>query len=84
MTEQEFYQCIELTPFQGREPVIRGTNIRVVHIIDDFAKGMTFEEVLKEHHQLTQKHLQDVFIYTQTVFKELETARLIGLLGWWT
>lgn len=84
MTEAELYQYIELTPFKGREPVFRGTTIRVIHIIDDLAKGMTFEEILKEHPKLNQKHLQAAFVYTQTVFKELETGRLMGVLGWLT
>ena len=79
MTEQEIHQYIEMTPFRGREPVFRGTNIRVTHIIDDFAKGMNFDEVLKEHPKLTNKHLQAAFVYCQVAIKEADLARLFIL-----
>jgi uncharacterized protein (DUF433 family) len=77
MNEQETYQYIEMTPFRGREPVFRGTNIRVSDIIDDLAKGMTTEEILKVHGELTPKHLQATFVYAQTAIRDLERLRLL-------
>lgn len=76
MTEQEIYQYIEMTPFRGREPIFRGTNIQVMHIIEDFATGMDFDEVLKQHPLLTRKHLQAAFGLCRMVFKENDALRL--------
>ncbi len=70
MTEQEIHHYIEMNPFRGHEPVFRGTNITVVHIIDDFAKGMNFDDVFKGHPQLTAEHWQAAFIYCQISIKE--------------
>ena len=81
MTEQEIYQYIEMTPFRGREPVFRNTKIRVVHVIEDFAKGMNFDEVLKEHPQLTPKHLQAAFVYCRAAIKESDLARIFLSFG---
>ncbi|HEX8249714.1 MAG TPA: DUF433 domain-containing protein [Pyrinomonadaceae bacterium] len=76
MNEQEIYQYIEMTPFRGRKPVFRGTNITVEHVIDDLAKGLTVEEILKEHEALTAKHIQAVFVYVQAQMREWEILRL--------
>lgn len=76
MTEQDLYQFIEMTPFRGREPVFRGTKITVRHIIDDFAKGMNFDDVLNEHPELTTKHLQAAFVYCRLALKEVELRRV--------
>lgn len=80
MTEQEIHQYIEMTPFRGRKPVFRGAKITVEHIIDDLAKGMTVEEILKEHTSLTPKHMQAVFVYVQSVIRDFERLRLAYLL----
>ena len=77
MTEREIHQYIEMNPFRGNEPVFWKTNIAVSHIIDDFAKGMNFEEVLKEHPQLTAKHLQAAFVYCKIALRENEVRRII-------
>lgn len=79
MTEQEIYQYVDMTPYRGYEPVFRGTKILVTHIIDDFAKGMNFDEVLKEHPQLSTKHLQAAFVYCQIMIKENDLARKLLL-----
>lgn len=81
MNEQEIYQYIEMTPFRGRKPVFRGTNITVEHIIDDLAKGLTVENILKEHEALTTKHIQAVFVYVQAQMRELEILRLAYAAG---
>lgn len=81
MNEQEIYQYIEMTPFRGRKPVFRGTNITVEHIIDDLAKGLTVENILKEHEALTPKHIQAVFVYVQAQMRELEILRLAYAAG---
>ena len=79
MTGQEMQQYIEFNPLRGREPIFRETNVTVSHIVDDFAKGMTFDEVLKEHPQLTTKHLQATFAFCRTAIKEADLARLTFL-----
>lgn len=76
MTEQEIHQYIEMTPFRGQKPVFRGTNIKVEHVIDDLAKGMSTEEILQEHDALTPKHVQAVFVYIQTVIRDFEKLRV--------
>ena len=63
----EVYQYIEVSPTKGRESVFWGTRIRPEHIIDDFAKGMTPDEILKEHPQLTLKHLEAAIVYQQSM-----------------
>ena len=80
MTDYEIHQYIEMTPFRGHEPVFRGTAIEVKHIIDDFAKGLNFDEVLKEHPQLTTKHLQAAFVFCQIMLKENDLARILLLI----
>jgi len=81
MNEQEIHQYIEMTPFRGQKPVFRGTNITVEHIIEDLAKGMSAEEILKEHKSLTPKHLQALFIYVQAKMRELEILRLAHVIS---
>lgn len=80
MTEQEIYQYIEMTPFRGREPIFRNTNIAVAHIIDDFAKGLKHDEILKHHPQLSDKHLQAAFVFCQIAIKEADLARILLLI----
>ena len=81
MTEQEIHQYIEMTPFKGREPVFRNTNITVAHLISDFAEGLKEDEILKQHSQLTEKHIQATFVFCQTAIKELDMARVLLLFG---
>lgn len=76
MTDQEIYPFIEMTPFRGREPIFRGTKITVKHIIDDLAKGMSVEEILAEHKELNQNHIQACFVYMKSQFEEVEDFRL--------
>ena len=80
MNEQEMEQYIELNPFRGNEPIFRGTKITVNHIINDLANGMNFNEILKQHSQLSHKHLQAVFVYCKIAVKENETRRVFGNL----
>jgi uncharacterized protein (DUF433 family) len=89
MNEEEINQYIDVTPLRGYKPVFRGTNITVEHIIDDLAKGLAVEEILKEHKALTPKHIQAVFVYVQTVMREWEILRLAysvsgnrGIMPW--
>lgn len=76
MTEQEIYQYIEMTPFRGRKPVFKSTKITVEHIVDDLANGMSVEEILAEHKDLTPKHIQAAFVFCRTAIKEADTLRL--------
>jgi len=81
MTEQELYQYIEMTPFRGREPIFRNTKITVKHIIDDFAKGMSAEEILSEHKELSKNHLHACFVYMKNQLEEFEQLRLYAGAG---
>jgi uncharacterized protein (DUF433 family) len=81
MTEQEIYQYIEMTPFRGHEPVFRNTNITVAHIIDDFAKGLKETEILKQHSELSEKHIQAAFVFCQIAIKEADLAKILLEFG---
>ncbi|WP_437756139.1 DUF433 domain-containing protein [Sorangium sp. So ce1389] len=39
------------------KPVIRGTRITVEHILEELAGGMTFDDLLAAHPQLTREDL---------------------------
>lgn len=82
MTEEQLHIYIEFYPLKGREPVFRNTNIRVLHIIDDFAKGMTFEEVLAEHKELTKEHIQACFVYIKSKMGEMDNLPLYIATGY--
>jgi len=81
MDEQEIHQYIEMNPFRGKEPIFRGTNITVKHIIDDFSKGMSAEEILSEHKALTQNHLQACFVFIKNQLEEYEQLRVYSITG---
>ena len=76
MKDEEIHQYIEMTPFKGSEPVFRDTNIRVAHIIDDFANGLKETEILKQHSQLSEKHIQAAFVFCRVTLKENDLARV--------
>jgi uncharacterized protein (DUF433 family) len=71
---------IDLNPYRGGEPIYLHTKIRVSHIIDDLAKGMSFEEILKEHKELTYEHLQATFIYLQQILKDHNVWKVMALI----
>ena len=82
MTEQEIiYQYIEMTPFRGHEPIFRGTTIRVKHIVDDLAKGMSIDEILSEHKPLNKDHIQACFVYIKHALEEAEDLRIYAATG---
>jgi len=81
MKDDEIHQFIEMTPLRGTEPVFRGTNIEVAHIINDFAEGMKEEEILKQHPQLNEKHVQAAFVFCRVALKENDMARLFIAFG---
>jgi uncharacterized protein (DUF433 family) len=64
MTIEEVYQYIEVTPFNGG-PSVWGTRITPEHIIDDFAKGMSVDSVLKEHPELSAEHIEAAFMFSK-------------------
>lgn len=76
MTDDEIYQYIEMTPFRGREPVFRGTEIEVKHVVDAFADGLKEQEILKQHPTLTEKHIQAAFVFCRIALRENDLARL--------
>lgn len=40
------------------KPIIQGTRIPVQYILELIAEGISFEEIIKEHPQLTQEDLR--------------------------
>ena len=76
MTDDEIYQYIEMTPFRGREPVFRGTQIEVMPVINAFADGLKEQEILKQHPKLTEKHIQAAFVFCRIALRENDLARL--------
>lgn len=81
MTEREIHQYIEMNPIRGTDPVFRGTVIAVKHVIDDFAKGMSAEEILSEHNELNKKHLQACFVFVKIQLEEHEQLRVYAITG---
>jgi uncharacterized protein (DUF433 family) len=81
VTSDEIHQLIEMTPFRGREPVFRVTNVEVRHIINDFADGMKEAETPKEHPQLSEKHIQATFVFFRVALDENDPARLYIAFG---
>jgi uncharacterized protein (DUF433 family) len=79
MTIDEIYEYIEVTPFNGGDPVFWGTRITPEHILKDLSKGMSTEEVLKEHPQLTAKHIEAAFVYRNNFPTDKEL--LFGIIG---
>jgi len=77
MKDEEIHQYIEMTPLKGNEPVFRGTNIRVSHIIDDFANGLKEDVVLKQHPQLSERHIQAAFVFCRVALKENDLSRVL-------
>lgn len=84
MTEQDLYQYIDFTPFKGREPVFWGTKIRITHVLDDFCNGLKHDEILKQHSELTEKHLEALFVFCRASLKENDILRVAGILGFIT
>ncbi|KYF94570.1 DUF433 domain-containing protein [Sorangium sp. So ce388] len=41
------------------KPVIRGTRITVEHILEELGGGMTFDDLLSAHPQLTQEDIDE-------------------------
>jgi uncharacterized protein (DUF433 family) len=78
MTGAEVFEYVEMNPFRGGEPVFRGTKIRVSHLLGGLADGMNFEQILNEHKQLTQRHLQAAFAIAEAAFREADLWRLIA------
>jgi uncharacterized protein (DUF433 family) len=74
------YRYIEVNPSKGRKSVFWGTRITPEHIIDDFAKGMTPEQILAEHPQLTIRLLEAAVVYRQTI--PTDDERLILAASW--
>jgi uncharacterized protein (DUF433 family) len=84
ISEQQLHQYIEFTPLKGQEPVFRGTNIRVSHVLDDFCSGMKAEDILKQHPKLNQQHLQALFVFCRAMLKENDALRVTSLIGLYT
>jgi len=65
MTVDEVYRYIDVTPFGRRPAVFWGTNITPEHVVDDFAKGMGTDAILKAHPQLSADHIEAAFTYVR-------------------
>jgi uncharacterized protein (DUF433 family) len=82
--DQELHQFIDFTPFKGVEPVFRGTNIRVTHVLDDFCDGLKHEDILKQHPKLTEKHIEALFVFCRASLKENDYLRVANIIGMMT
>ena len=80
MTPDDVYRYIEVNPEKGRKSVFWGTGITPEHIIDDCAKGMTPDEILSEHPQLTIAHLEAAVVYRSTF--PTDTENLLFPAAW--
>ena len=76
MTDDEIHEFIDMTPLRGNEPVFRGTDIEVRHIINDFAEGLKEKAILKQHPQLNEEHIQAAFVFCRIALKENDISRL--------
>jgi uncharacterized protein (DUF433 family) len=62
------------------EAIYCGTKLSVNHIIDDLAKGMSFDEILNQHKQLSKMRLQATFAYIKIVMRNSERNKVFSLI----
>ena len=66
--EEELLKRIVVDPkVMVGKPVIRGTRISVEQILRLLAKGLTFEEILKDYPHLTKEDIVAALIYAAKV-----------------
>ena len=79
MTPDEIYQFININPGKGRPSVFWGTNITPEHIWEDLGKGLTFDQILSHHPQLTSDHLEAALLYREVFPTDEERLAVIAL-----
>jgi uncharacterized protein (DUF433 family) len=71
MTHEELLQRISIDPaICGSKPCIRGYRIRVSLILDFPASGMSMENILAEHPQLTVEDIRACLAYASEMTRE--------------
>ncbi|WP_414620553.1 DUF433 domain-containing protein [Calothrix sp. CCY 0018] len=58
------------------KPCIKGTRIMISVILDNFAEGMTFEEIIKEYPPLTLPGIRAAIAYAAQLTREEELLPL--------
>ena len=56
------------------KPVIKGTRLQVVFLLELFAQGWTREQVLENYPQLSTESLQAIFAYSAALLKDEDTV----------
>lgn len=75
MMPEEIAARIWIDPARcGGQPCIRGHRIRVSFILDPLASGMTVDEVLREHPQLTRDDIQACLAFGSEMARERYVA----------
>jgi uncharacterized protein (DUF433 family) len=77
MTENDIHLYIDMHPSHAVHPIFKGTEIKISHIVDDFANGMKEADILQKHPEPTEKHIQAC----RTALKEGNYARY-GVLSY--
>lgn len=49
------------------KPIIKGTRLAVEHILDLLGEGMTIEEIIREHTQLTKEDILASILFAQEI-----------------
>ena len=61
------------------KPVIKGTRISVVFILDLLGTGWTEQQIMENYPSLTQEHLKAIYLFSSEALKEdnyLELSQL--------
>lgn len=58
------------------KPCIKGTRIMISVILDNFAEGMTFEEIVKDYPPLTLEDIRAAIAYAAQLTREEELLPL--------
>lgn len=77
MADLDFRQFITIEPGKrGGKPCIRGLRITVSDVLDYLAGGMTTEEVIGEHPELTSDDIHAALAYAADLQRRLAAGNL--------
>ena len=79
MTAEEIYQFINVNPGNGLPSVFWGTQITPEHILDDLSKGLTVDQILSHHPQITSQHVDAAELYRDVFPTDDERLVMIAL-----
>jgi uncharacterized protein (DUF433 family) len=60
----------------GGKPVIKGTRIPIYLILELFAEGLSFEEILKEYPELKEEDIKEAIRYASHLLSKEEVHEI--------